>query len=186
VAYSLRGCINAELASIGGTFLGIPAWGYQVVPLALGPMMLMWIGDRITNCGARPFPLLLSPGRLCLLLHRRHQPGVLSLLTGFVTFVVLSPSGIGQGFSLLLCISILGEYTHSFRAIAASYATGMLSAQSIGLVLGTFVFMVVGTWPICVQYVDVRRKEGVWAQPTRMVAAHVPSDGRNARSLLPC
>jgi len=66
VAYSLRGCISAELASIGGTFLGIPAWAYQVVPLAVGPMMLMWIGDRITNCGARPFPVLLSLDRLCL------------------------------------------------------------------------------------------------------------------------
>ena len=65
-------------------------------------------------------------------------------------------SGIGQGFSLLLCISILGEYTNSFRAIAASYATGMLSAQSIGLVLGTFVFMVVCAWPIRVQCVNVR------------------------------
>lgn len=94
----------------------------------------------------------------------------------------LLPSGIGQGFSLLLCISILGEYTHSFRAIAASYATGMLSAQSIGLVLGTFVFVVVCAWPV--QYVDVRREEGVWTQLTRVAAAHVPSDGGNARSLL--
>jgi hypothetical protein len=52
VAFQLRGCLTPELANIGGALLWIPAWAFQIVPLALGPMMLMWISNRITNSGA--------------------------------------------------------------------------------------------------------------------------------------
>lgn len=98
--------------------------------------------------------------------------------------VVWVSAGIGQGFSLLLSISILGEYTHSFRAIAASYATGMLSAQSIGLVLGTFIFIVV-----CACSVLTSGGRPLGNQITRVAAADVPADvpsDGNARSLLRC